>query len=239
MILNDARRRTESILRGMFFLSALLLWGLTAQARAEPVDLALVLAIDCSYSVDSREFALQKTGLARAFRNPLILAAIQAGERKSIAVSVIEWSKPGLQEVAVPWFLVRDAASAEALAARIEAMPRLTAEGATSISSMIQFGIAYLAASPLPGARKVIDISADGRNNSGEKITTARALARSYGVTINGLAILNEVKTLDYYFEKYMISGFGAFVMRADDYDHYATAILRKLLQEIGNPPIS
>jgi len=230
-------RRSRAVLAvSIVFLA---LGGAAAAQTSQQVDVALVLAIDCSYSVDTREFELQKTGLTQAFRNPLVLAAIQAGERQAIAVSIIEWSKPGAQEIAVPWTLVSDAPSAEALAARIEAAPRLIADGATSISSMIQFGIAYLATSPVSSARKAIDISADGRNNSGEKIATAKALARSYGVTINGLAILNEVKTLDRYFEKYMITGSGAFVMRADDYDNYATAILRKLLQEIGNPPIS
>ena len=32
------------------------------------VDLALVLAIDCSFSVDSHEFAVQMRGLGQAFR---------------------------------------------------------------------------------------------------------------------------------------------------------------------------
>ncbi len=225
-----------------FFLSLLIFLGLGGAPAAQSfrqVDLELVLAIDCSYSVDAREFDLQKIGLAQAFRNPVVLAAIQAGEHKTIAVSVVEWSKPGVQEIVVPWTLVRDGPGAEALAARIEAAPRLTAEGATSISSMIRFGIAYLAANPISGERKVIDISADGRNNSGQRITAARALARTYGVTINGLAILNEVKTLHFYFEQQVISGPDAFVMEANDYEHYAVAILRKLLREIGHPAVS
>jgi hypothetical protein len=215
------------------------LGGAPAAQSSRQVDLELVLAIDCSYSVDAREFELQKIGLAQAFRNPVVLAAIQAGKHKTIAVAVVEWSKPDVQEIVVPWTLVRDGPGAEALAARIEAAPRLTAEGATSISSMIRFGIAYLTANSISGERRVIDISADGRNNSGQKIAAVRELARAYGVTINGLAILNEVKTLDLYFERRLITGSGAFVMRADDYEQYAVAILRKLLQEIGNPAIS
>ncbi|MCH8999952.1 MAG: DUF1194 domain-containing protein [Proteobacteria bacterium] len=215
------------------------LGGAAAAQTLRQVDLELVLAIDCSYSVDAREFELQKIGLAQAFRNPAVLAAIQAGKHKTIAVSVVEWSKPGVQEVVVPWTLVRDGAGAEALAARIEAVPRLTAEGATSISSMIRFGIAYLAANPISGARRVIDISADGRNNAGQKIAAAGALARAYGVTVNGLAILNEIPTLHFYFEQQVISGPDAFVMEANDYEDYAVAILRKLIREIGDPAVS
>ncbi|MCH8035718.1 MAG: DUF1194 domain-containing protein [Proteobacteria bacterium] len=225
-----------------FLLAWLIFLGLGGAAAAQTlrqVDLELVLAIDCSYSVDAREFELQKIGLAQAFRNPGVLAAIQAGKHKTIAVSVVEWSKPGVQEVVVPWTLVRDGAGAEALAARIEAVPRLTAEGATSISSMIRFGIAYLAANPISGARRVIDISADGRNNAGRKIAAAGALARAYGVTVNGLAILNEIPTLHFYFEQQVISGPDAFVMEANDYEDYAVAILRKLIREIGDPAVS
>ena len=225
-----------------FLLASIVFLGLGGAAAAQTlrqVDLELVLAIDCSYSVDAREFELQKIGLAQAFRNPAVLAAIQAGKHKTIAVSVVEWSKPGVQEVVVPWTLVRDGAGAEALAARIEAVPRLTAEGATSISSMIRFGIAYLAANPISGARRVIDISADGRNNAGQKIAAAGALARAYGVTINGLAILNEIPTLHFYFEQQVISGPDAFVMEANDYEDYAVAILRKLIREIGDPAVS
>ena len=225
-----------------FLLASIVFLGLGGAAAAQTlrqVDLELVLAIDCSYSVDAREFELQKIGLAQAFRNPGVLAAIQAGKHKTIAVSVVEWSKPGVQEVVVPWTLVRDGAGAEALAARIEAVPRLTAEGATSISSMIRFGIAYLAANPISGARRVIDISADGRNNAGRKIAAAGALARAYGVTVNGLAILNEIPTLHFYFEQQVISGPDAFVMEANDYEDYAVAILRKLIREIGDPAVS
>ena len=225
-----------------FLLASIVFLGLGGAAAAQTlrqVDLELVLAIDCSYSVDAREFELQKIGLAQAFRNPGVLAAIQAGKHKTIAVSVVEWSKPGVQEVVVPWTLVRDGAGAEALAARIEAVPRLTAEGATSISSMIRFGIAYLAANPISGARRVIDISADGRNNAGRKMAAAGALARAYGVTVNGLAILNEIPTLHFYFEQQVISGPDAFVMEANDYEDYAVAILRKLIREIGDPAVS
>ncbi len=225
-----------------FLLASIVFLGLGGAPAAQtprPVDLELVLAIDCSYSVDAREFELQMIGLAQAFRNPAVLAAIQAGEHKTIAVSVVEWSKPGVQEIVVPWTLVRDGPGAEALAARIEAVPRLTAEGATSISSMIRFGIAYLAANRISGARRVIDISADGRNNAGQKIAAAGALARAYGVTVNGLAILNEVPTLHFYFEQQVISGPDAFVMEVNDYEHYALAILRKLIREIGYPAVS
>jgi hypothetical protein len=222
---------------------ASILWlGLTAAPTAQtsyPVDLELVLAIDCSYSVDAQEFALQKNGLAEAFRHPSVVAAIRAGARGTIGVAVVQWSGAATQTTVVPWTLITDADSAAALAARIETAPRMTQEGATSITAMVAYGIGLFEANRLAGARRVIDISADGRNNTGHKIRAVAPLAAISGVTVNGLAILNEVPTLGFYFEKYVIAGAGAFAMEANDYDHYATAILRKLIREIGIPSVS
>jgi hypothetical protein len=115
----------------------------------------------------------------------------------------------------------------------------MTQEGATSISAMVAYGIGLIEANRLAGARRVIDISADGRNNTGHRIRAVAPLAAIANVTVNGLAILNEVPTLRFYFEKYVIAGAEAFAMEANDYNHYATAILRKLIHEIGNPAVS
>ncbi len=45
-------------------------------ARAQTVDLELVLAVDSSGSIDGHEFALQRLGYARALTHPDVLAAI-------------------------------------------------------------------------------------------------------------------------------------------------------------------
>lgn len=236
MIRRSPLRGRGTVLASILFLG---LVGAPAAQTSYPVDLELVLAIDCSYSVDTREFALQKTGLAEAFRHPAVVAAIQAGERGAIGVTVVQWSGAATQSTVVPWMLIADAASAADLAVRIESTRRMTQEGATSISAMVAYGIASIEANNLAGTRRVIDISADGRNNTGRKVRAVAPLAALSGVTVNGLAILNEVPTLGFYFERYVIAGAGAFAMEANDYRHYATAILRKLIREIGNPAVS
>ncbi len=168
-----------------------------------------------------------------------MVAAILAGARGAIGVAVVQWSGSTAQSTVVSWMLISDAASAAALASRIEAAPRTTEEGATSISAMVAYGIGMIESNRLAGTRRVIDISADGRNNTGPRIRAVAPLVSISGVTVNGLAILNEVPTLGYYFEKYVIAGADAFAMEANDYGHYATAILRKLIREIGNPTVS
>ncbi len=208
------------------------------QARP-PVDLLLILSIDCSYSVDAREFALQAQGLARAFRDPDVIAAIGRGAYGRIAVSVVQWSDQGQEAVVVPWMEVSGAAAALVLSQKLATMARVSAIGATSITSMIRFGLRYLAQAPFRSARQVIDIATDGRNNIGGYPMPLRDLAISRGVTINGLAILNEVPTLDKYFELYVAGGPANFVISANNYDAFAEAIKRKLIMEITGAGLS
>lgn len=207
-----------------------------SDARA---DLALVLSIDCSYSVDQREFDLQTSGTAWAFRQPEILAAIQSGRHKRIIVSLMQWSSDEKQILAVPWMSVANAADAEALAQKIESMPRYLADGSTSISGALRFAAGVLANAPALATRQTIDISADGRNNAGTRTKPMRDQLIGLGIIINGLAILNEVPTLNYYFERDVIGGLGSFVIAADNYDDFRRAIHRKLLREIYGPGIS
>ena len=231
----DLPKRSRLCLIALAFLTFLTSAGGGVRAQ-QAVDLELVLAVDCSYSVDAGEFAQQMQGLAAAFLDPAVLAAIRSNPNGAIAVTVVQWSGPGSQVIAVPWRQVSDAASVRDLAARIAAAPRLTAEGATSISSMVQFGLQLMSNNGFVGTRRVIDISADGRNNAGQRMRDLRAVAALSGATLNGLAILNEVATLNFYFEKYVIAGPGAFVVTASDYAAYRQAILQKLVREIGVP---
>jgi hypothetical protein len=61
----------------------------------------------------------------------------------------------------------------------------------------------------------------------------ANAMARARGVTVNGLAILNDDPRLAEYYRNDVIAGQDAFVMTAADYEDFAEAITRKLLREI------
>tara|TARA_R110002110_G_scaffold192614_1_gene400812 strand:+ start:477 stop:1172 length:696 start_codon:yes stop_codon:yes gene_type:complete len=204
-----------------------------------PVDIELVLALDCSYSVDSEEFSLQVLGLSDAFRSPQVIKAIGDGQFGRIGVSVIQWSSYHSQEQAVSWSLVAGQDSALALSARIANMPRVTAEGATSISGALAAALDAFGRSPFSGSRRVIDVSGDGRNNSGPELAILRERVLAQNITINGLAILNDIPTLDYYYNQQVIGGPAAFVMRANDYDDYVRAIRLKLLKEIRSFPIS
>ena len=201
---------------------------------ATAVDVTLVLAIDASGSVEDDRFELQKRGFGAAFRDPRVLQAIRAGDHQSIAVMMLQWTGPPLQEVMVPWTLVKDEASAAVLAAIIESSPRRLMGGGTSISGAIDYSVKALAASPYRGTRRVIDISGDGSNNLGRPAEQARDEAVRAGIRINGLPILAVEPDLDQYFRQNVIGGPGAFAIPAKDYDQFAEAILRKLITEIS-----
>lgn len=207
--------------------------------QGRQVDLELILAVDCSYSVDQGEFELQAGGIAQAFRTQEVVDAILQGGHGAIAVTVLQWSSQLSQEVAVPWTLIDSRESAVALSLAIESMPRLTADGATSISAAVAASIRLFDLSPVRGLRRVIDVSGDGRNNNGPALRAARDTAVGRGITINGLAILNEVQTLHLYFEQQMIGGTGAFVEVANRYADYPQAMARKLVKEIILLPVS
>ena len=219
---------------------ALTLFAGTSAAIAQtPVDLALVLAVDSSASVDEEEFALQRGGMAQAFRDPEVVKAIASGPFKRIAVTVVEWAGHADQSVDIPWTLVEGTEGAAALADRIDGLERRIMTGATSIAGAISFANSLLAATPYEASRLVIDISGDGRNNQGPPVESVRQGVVAQGVTINGLAIVNEHPTLNYYFEDRVIGGTAAFVEVANDYAAYPRAIRRKLIREIRTMNIS
>ena len=211
-----------------------------AAPRSEArVDVTLVLAVDASGSVDDDRFDLQKKGYAAAFRNPKVLSAIKAGDEQQIAVSMVQWTGPTLHVQMIPWMLVKDARSADALAAAIEAAPRQLFGGGTSVSGAIDYSVLMLAAAPYLAERRVIDVSGDGSNNLGRPAEQARDEAVHMGIRINGLPILSVEPDLDQYYKQSVIGGPGAFIIPAKDYNQFADAILRKLVAEIAQstPP--
>jgi Protein of unknown function (DUF1194) len=209
-----------------------------AHAEGEEVDLALVLAVDCSFSVDTREFLLQMEGLGRAFQDKRIKQAIMNGPTGRIAISVIEWSDEASQTIALPWTIIDSEAQSEQVGERIKTLKRRLAEGGTSISSALLYAEAMLSEAPR-AARRVVDLSSDGRNNIGVPVAAVRDRLVAKGITINGLPIRNEWPTLDSYFEKQVVGGPDHFLVPAEDYSAYGEAILTKLLREITGPGIA
>src|SRR5262245_6129219 len=88
------------------------------------VDVALVLTVDASGSIDPDEFLLQKQGIAGAVADPEVLSTIQSGRNGRIAIAYVEWGAPGGAQMMVDWMLVEDAASAAAFGNTVLQAPR-------------------------------------------------------------------------------------------------------------------
>jgi hypothetical protein len=211
----------------------------SAGHAADYVDLELLLAVDVSASVDSNEYSLQMDGIAEAFRHPDVVAAIRASAPHGIAVALLQWAGPDEQTYTVPWSMVRDGVGAETFAARVDAATRPLTSGGTAIGDALIVGISLLAENSVAAARRVIDVSGDGRANQGTAPGPVRAQAASLGVTVNGLAILNEEPQLMVYYAERVIGGSGAFVMHADDYLDFGLAIRLKLIREIEGASVA
>jgi len=231
-------------IRALAFQLLIVLWtvldvGVSSLRAETPVYLELVLAVDASSSVSEEEFALQMHGLAEAFRHPAVQGALEQTGRQGIAVSLLQWSGEGDQARAVPWVLVNDAASASGFADVLDNTPRLVEGGATAIGSALDNALSWLLSNEFQGLRMAIDVSGDGRNNQGESPAFSRARAIKAGVSINGLAILNEEPRLARYYIAGVIGGSNSFLLTADDFEDFERAIQRKLLFEIHGPPIA
>ena len=230
------RRRTLLVATSGAVLAA------NGSARAqEPVDVALVLAVDVSRSIDEDEAKLQREGYRDAVTDPVVLAAIRGGMIGAIGLVYIEWAGIEYQRTVLPWTRIASQADANKWAEDLARAPRASLSW-TSISGAIIHARRELAACPFEATRRVIDISGDGLNNSGPPVEVLRDEAVAEGIVINGLPIMNDRPTfgrppppnLDLYFRDRVIGGPGAFYIAAEDFNSFGQAVKRKLIREIA-----
>jgi len=213
-------------------LIAVMLVALSAKGAA----LALVLALDVSLSVTADSYLLQRDGVAWAFADPRFIEAISALPG-GIKVLVLEWSDPDKNVITLDWTQVDDAASAKGFAAAMHATQRSSA-GVTAIGPALLAAAASFDHLPERARRRVIDISGDGMANFGSPPAAARDRIATAGITINGLAILTNEPWLAEYYRTNVIGGPSAFVAVARTFDDFASAMLRKLMQEVAARPV-
>jgi hypothetical protein len=216
-------------------------------ANAIPVDVELVIAVDVSYSMDPDEQKLQREGYVRALTSREFLSALREGAQGKIAVTYFEWAGQFDQKVVMPWRLIDGPEAADAVAAEIAAAPYRRASR-TSISGGLLFGSKLFETSGYRGTRRVIDVSGDGANNSGELVAQVRDRVLSQGITINGLPLMLkrpnpgtlDIERLDIYYEDCVIGGPGAFVVPIHNTEQFIDATRTKLVLEIaGRQPVA
>jgi hypothetical protein len=207
-----------------------------AAAPVGAVDTALILAVDVSGSVSAGRYQLQMEGIAAAFEDAAVQGAILAGPRRSLLITLVQWSDKA--QVSVPWMLIESGGDAASFAAKVRRAPR-AADQFTCMSQMMRLvADKILPRAPLRADRTVIDVSGDGRDNcnSAQPVDVLRDELVGTGVTINGLPILegDEAKTLEEWYREHVIGGTAAFLEPASGFADFARAMRQKFLVEIS-----
>ena len=211
--------------------------------------LALLLGFDVSASVDAREYRLMMEGTAAALLSPAVSAAILAD--RPVALAAYVWAGRREQAIVARWTLIDGPDRLAAFADRIGTFPRPEGDpqgawtGRTAVGSALR-GAGFLFDSAPACDARTLDLAGDGENNDGPPPGPLRD-ALLAGVTINALAVggdlpldhgtmAEEGGRLSAWMRDHVLSGPGAFVLSAQDYDDFARAMAEKLLREVQPP---
>lgn len=243
---------------GAAMLAGLALVAARAQEPTLEVDTALIVAVDVSNSVDDQRYRLQMEGIAQALEDPGVIQAIAGGAKGGILFSMVTWAD--LPKVALPWTRISNAADAQATAKRVRALPRQGGEF-TCMSRMMRFVSDKIVPQiPARAVKVVLDISGDGQDNCNEQepVDAVRDELVKYGVTVNGLPILEGageavaeapggVSTQSYlpeeqkgapledWYRAHVKGGPGSFVLPANGYADFGRAIRQKFVLEVSS----
>lgn len=219
-------------------LGAICLSGPVAAAgSSRAVDVGLVLAVDVSGSVSEDRYRLQMSGIAAAFEDLSVQDVMLSGPRKSLAITLVQWSdKP---QVSVPWTVIASVGDAVAFAGKVRAAPRLASQF-TCMSRMLRFvADKVLTQMPVRPDRAIVDVSGDGHDNCNPTVPvdTIRDELVAGTITINGLPILegDEAATLAPWYRDHVVGGAGAFLLPAAGFRDFGRAIRQKFITEVSS----
>lgn len=226
-------------------LSASLLAGVLALAAggadAAPCRQALVLAMDVSSSVDPREDALQRQGLAAALLSPEVAAAVFAAPAP-VAIAAYEWSGRDKQRLLSDWRLIETQDDLLALAEIIRQSRRSETEFPTAMGYALGYGAGLLARAP-DCLMRTLDMAGDGINNEGFGPAEAYAAFPFDEVVVNGLVVAPldgpDQADVEGFYRDQVLHGPGAFLEIARGFEDYEGAMRRKLLRELRPRAIS
>lgn len=224
--------------------SAFLLNHDRVKAQPQYCDLALVLAMDASSSVDESEYILQMKGMAAALLDPEVQEAIDS--IGGLYLSAFEWNGKLKQKIIFNWVYVDDRGDAAQLAAILARHQRNATNFPTALGAALGFAHRMFPRLPQPCARKVIDVAGDGRSNDGITPGEIYQLYDFSGIQVNGLVIKDHFtspetfyRDPEEYYRENVIRGTGAFLELAHTFDDFEKAMKKKLLKEIVPGPIA
>ncbi len=219
-------------------------------ARAsECSDVALVLAIDASSSVDATEFDLQIAGYRDALSSPEVGASFR--EAGSVQIAAVFWADSAYAPQVVPWQKISNAHDLSAFATTLASTERRVT-GNTDMGTGLKVALDLFDDDAVCAERLVVDISGDGRSTitarrSGvPSLGAERKRARDLGVTVNGLVITGDDSGLASYYRSEVALGLMSFVMELQGFATFHEAIAQKLMREVlanvpqpSEPPVA
>ena len=242
---------------------AVLAVAFSARAGISPeADVALIVAVDVSQSVDEERYRLQMEGIAQALEDPGVISAITNGANGNILFTMIGWAdaaKPMLD-----WTRIASKEEAYTVAAHVRRLPHTGGEFTCMARMLRSVALRIIPDIPLKAHRVVLDVSGDGIDNCSDRdaLHEERDRVLSLAATINGLPIIvpgeNETvgagayrapgfglrelsqrpdkdsTTLDQWFKDHVIGGPGAFLMAAQGYADFGRALRQKFVTEIS-----
>ncbi len=220
---------------------ALALVSFAGSAMAAPCRQALALGLDVSGSVDANEYRLQLDGLAAALTDPMVRDTLLAMPQAPVRLTIYEWSAPGDQRLLLPWTDINDTATLTAIIGLLTATERAPSGPSTALGMGMSFG-AELLAEQYKCWKRTLDISGDGRSNTGPRPQDVADLPALAGITVNALVIGSGDESrgdLNIYFKTLVIRGPDAFTEEAHDFTAYERAMVRKLLRELQGLAVS
>ncbi len=201
------------------------LLGLPAHA----CQVALMLGIDVSQSIDVGEYRIQIDGIADAILDPIVAEALIQGQ---VALSVVQWSGADNQDMSIGWTRIRTESDLRIFSQQARLMPRTFVMSNTAVGEFIRFGLRQFA-DVADCNRHVIDISGDGNDNAGTGPEHARRSAELQNVEINALAIEWIGSPITTFYSRNVITK-GGFVMTARGHEDYAATLRRKITREVS-----
>ncbi len=195
-------------------------------------EVALIIALDVSRSVDRDEYKLMCDGIGAAFLNDSIIEVI-SWLPGGVLVSVTQWGGIEQQRQAIGWRHLYDLESTLNFVEDLSATDRGYWMADTSVSGALLHADGIFELSPMDCRRRVVDVSGDGISNSGPVVRPISLAIGAKGVTVNGLVVAGASSDPVAYYKTEVITGPGAFVEVTDSYKDYEVAMARKLLREL------
>jgi len=223
-----------------FLMMGAVMLGLNSKssAQGQACDLALVLAMDASSSVNSDEYALQIKGMASALLDTEVTQAILS--LGGMYMAAFEWNGIRNQKILFNWTQLNTEADIFGLAEKLAKHQRNSEKSPTALGSALGYAQRLFPRLPTPCLRQVIDVSGDGLNNDGITPAKVYALWDFSNITVNGLVIKgtdplhdNIHQDVDDYYRQQVLKGNASFLVIAENFNSFEEAMKRKLLKEI------